>query len=203
MVCAATHASSRRRSSNPSIVPQRAHLSIGGENPRAPLYRRREPLLADPPPPHHLETSGMATNDDGIFRPTDEASIALLRGLHTRTIVDRSFIHRADVCSAAPEELVADLQPVPGTDVTEDGYNGVTVCGISTARSDTRIPGASPASIGSARWSPTAARCAGTRRLARSPCQACPAPRSATSPTAARRRRGRRVGSAWTGWDGA
>ncbi|OQU90701.1 hypothetical protein SORBI_3001G030800 [Sorghum bicolor] len=68
----------------------------------------------------------MATNDDDdVFRPTDEASIALLRGLRTKTIVDRSFIHRADVCSAAPEELVADLQPVPGTDATEDGYNSV------------------------------------------------------------------------------
>jgi hypothetical protein len=68
----------------------------------------------------------MATNDDDdVFRPTDEASIALLRGLRTKTIVDRSFIHRADVFSAAPEELVADLQPVPGTDATEDGYNSV------------------------------------------------------------------------------
>ncbi|CAD6207417.1 unnamed protein product [Miscanthus lutarioriparius] len=64
----------------------------------------------------------MATNDE--FRPTDEASVALLRGLRAKT-VNRSFIHRADVCSAAPEELVADLQPVPGTDVTEDGYNSV------------------------------------------------------------------------------
>jgi hypothetical protein len=67
----------------------------------------------------------MASNDDDIFRPTDEVSIALQRGLRTKTIVDCSFIHRTDVCSAAPEELVADLQPVPGTDVMEDGYNNV------------------------------------------------------------------------------
>ncbi|EER93174.1 hypothetical protein SORBI_3001G031000 [Sorghum bicolor] len=67
----------------------------------------------------------MATNADDVFRPTDKASIALLRGLRSKTIVDRTFIHRVDICSAAPEELVADLQPVPGTDVTEDGYNSV------------------------------------------------------------------------------
>jgi len=65
----------------------------------------------------------MVANDDHV-RPTDEASVELLRGLRAKT-VNRSFIHRADVCSAAPEELVADLQPVPGTDVTEDGYNSV------------------------------------------------------------------------------
>ncbi|ONM62946.1 hypothetical protein ZEAMMB73_Zm00001d000335 [Zea mays] len=60
--------------------------------------------------------------DDHVFRATNEASVALLRGLRAGT-VDKAFIHNVDVYTAAPEELVAGLEPVPGTDVTEDGYN--------------------------------------------------------------------------------
>ena len=63
----------------------------------------------------------MAANDH-VFRATNEASVALLRGLRAGT-VNKAFIHNVDVYTAAPEELVAGLEPVPGTDVTEDGYN--------------------------------------------------------------------------------
>ncbi|CAL4919875.1 unnamed protein product [Urochloa decumbens] len=55
---------------------------------------------------------------------SDDACIALLRGLRAGT-VDRRYVHRADVCSAAPEHLVADLDPVPGTDLADGGYNAV------------------------------------------------------------------------------
>jgi hypothetical protein len=63
--------------------------------------------------------------DDHVFRATNEASVALLRGLRAGTVDHRfkAFIHNVDVYTAAPEELVAGLEPVPGTDVTEDGYN--------------------------------------------------------------------------------
>ncbi|OEL33326.1 hypothetical protein BAE44_0005660 [Dichanthelium oligosanthes] len=54
----------------------------------------------------------------------DGELIALLRGLRAGA-VNNSFVHRVDVCSAAPAELVTNLEPVPGTDLTEDGYNGV------------------------------------------------------------------------------
>ncbi|AQK41475.1 hypothetical protein ZEAMMB73_Zm00001d024558 [Zea mays] len=66
----------------------------------------------------------MAANDH-VFRATNEASVALLRDLRAGTVDPRfkAFIHHADVYTAVPEELVADLEPVPGTDVTEDGYN--------------------------------------------------------------------------------
>ena len=66
----------------------------------------------------------MAANDH-VFRATNEASVALLRSLRAGTVDQRFkvFIHHADVYTAAPEELVAGLEPVPGTDVTEDGYN--------------------------------------------------------------------------------
>ncbi|OEL33317.1 hypothetical protein BAE44_0005662 [Dichanthelium oligosanthes] len=57
-------------------------------------------------------------------KTSDGELIALLRGLRAGA-VDHSFVHRVDVCSAAPAELVADLEPVPGTDLTEDGYNSV------------------------------------------------------------------------------
>ncbi|AQK39381.1 hypothetical protein ZEAMMB73_Zm00001d023489 [Zea mays] len=66
----------------------------------------------------------MAANDH-VFRATNEASVALLRSLRAGTVDQRfkAFIHHADVYTAAPEELVAGLEPVPGTNVTEDGYN--------------------------------------------------------------------------------
>jgi hypothetical protein len=52
----------------------------------------------------------MAAEDRG-FRTRDEASsIALLRSIRSG-VSDFSFIHRADACSAAPEDLVAN---VPG-----------------------------------------------------------------------------------------
>ncbi|KAJ1292769.1 hypothetical protein BS78_01G015800, partial [Paspalum vaginatum] len=51
---------------------------------------------------------------------SDAASIALLRRLRAGEL-GIHFVHHADVCSAAPEELVADLQPVPGT----EGYSRV------------------------------------------------------------------------------
>ncbi|KAJ1292773.1 hypothetical protein BS78_01G016200 [Paspalum vaginatum] len=50
---------------------------------------------------------------------SDAASIALLRRLRAGEGIH--FVHHADVCSAAPEELVADLLPVPGT----EGYSRV------------------------------------------------------------------------------
>ncbi|OEL25035.1 hypothetical protein BAE44_0013951 [Dichanthelium oligosanthes] len=65
----------------------------------------------------------MATEDPAP-RTSDDASIALLRGLRAGA-VDSRYIHRVDVCSAAPEDLVADLQPVPGTGVADDGYSNI------------------------------------------------------------------------------
>ncbi|PUZ36292.1 hypothetical protein GQ55_9G026200 [Panicum hallii var. hallii] len=63
--------------------------------------------------------------EDGSFRPRDDASsIALLRSLRSGD-VDLSFVHRADVCSAAPADLVANLEPVPGTDLDQGGYNAI------------------------------------------------------------------------------
>nr|CAB3497595.1 unnamed protein product [Digitaria exilis] len=58
-----------------------------------------------------------------VFSTSDDASIALLRRLRAGAAVH--FVHHVDVCSAAPEDLVADLQPVPGTDLAEDGYNSI------------------------------------------------------------------------------
>ncbi|CAL4928151.1 unnamed protein product [Urochloa decumbens] len=66
----------------------------------------------------------MAAAADPFCRTTDDACIALLRGLRAGT-VDRRYVHRADVCAAAPEHLVANLQPVPGTDLADGGYNAV------------------------------------------------------------------------------
>ncbi|KAJ1292916.1 hypothetical protein BS78_01G027100 [Paspalum vaginatum] len=63
------------------------------------------------------------TGKDQVLATSDAASIALLRRL--RSGEDVPFVHRADVCSAAPAELVANLQPVPGTDLAENGYNSV------------------------------------------------------------------------------
>ncbi|RLN16735.1 hypothetical protein C2845_PM02G43730 [Panicum miliaceum] len=54
----------------------------------------------------------------------DASSVALLRGLRSGAI-DSAFVHRIDVCSAAPADLVADLEPVPGTDLAEDGYSSI------------------------------------------------------------------------------
>ena len=63
--------------------------------------------------------------EDGSFRPRDDASsIALLRSLRSGA-ADLSFVHRADVCSAAPADLVANLEPVPGTDLDQGGYNAI------------------------------------------------------------------------------
>ncbi|CAL4936689.1 unnamed protein product [Urochloa decumbens] len=55
---------------------------------------------------------------------SDDACIALLRSLRAGA-VDKRYVHRADVCSAAPKDLVANLEPVPGTDLTDGGYNSV------------------------------------------------------------------------------
>ncbi|XP_039781507.1 uncharacterized protein LOC120648950 [Panicum virgatum] len=67
----------------------------------------------------------MAAEDGSSFRPRDDASsIALLRGLRSGA-ADLSFVHRADVCSAAPADLVANLEPVPGTDLDQGGYNAI------------------------------------------------------------------------------
>uniref|UniRef100_K4AIV8 NAC domain-containing protein n=1 Tax=Setaria italica TaxID=4555 RepID=K4AIV8_SETIT len=52
----------------------------------------------------------MAAEDTG-----DDASIALLHRLRAGATVH--FVHHADVCSAAPEDLVTDLEPAPGTSV--------------------------------------------------------------------------------------
>ncbi|CAN6322007.1 unnamed protein product [Urochloa humidicola] len=45
----------------------------------------------------------------------DASSIALLRRLRAGAAAV-GFVHRVDVCSAAPEDLVAHLEPAPGTD---------------------------------------------------------------------------------------
>ncbi|CAN6286331.1 unnamed protein product [Urochloa humidicola] len=66
----------------------------------------------------------MAAEDPFSPITSDDASIALLRGLRAGA-VDRRYVHRADVCGAAPEDLVADLDPVPGTDLADGGYNAV------------------------------------------------------------------------------
>ncbi|KAG2544948.1 hypothetical protein PVAP13_9KG396711 [Panicum virgatum] len=63
--------------------------------------------------------------EDISFRPRDDASsIALLRSLRSGA-ADLSFVHRADVCSADPTDLVANLEPVPGTDLDQGGYNAI------------------------------------------------------------------------------
>ncbi|KAG2545127.1 hypothetical protein PVAP13_9KG409826 [Panicum virgatum] len=55
----------------------------------------------------------------------DASSVALLRGLRSGA-VDSTFVHRVDVCSAAPADLVANLEPVPGTNLAgDDGYSSV------------------------------------------------------------------------------
>ncbi|KAG0546734.1 hypothetical protein BDA96_01G019200 [Sorghum bicolor] len=57
--------------------------------------------------------------------PTDnKASIALLRRLRAGGD-DVHFVHRVDVCAAPPEVLVADLEPVPGTGLDDDGYSRI------------------------------------------------------------------------------
>nr|CAB3497517.1 unnamed protein product [Digitaria exilis] len=56
-----------------------------------------------------------------VFSTSDDASIALLRRLRAGAAVH--FVHHVDVCSAPPEDLVADLDPAPGTDLAQDGYN--------------------------------------------------------------------------------
>ncbi|OEL13780.1 hypothetical protein BAE44_0025204, partial [Dichanthelium oligosanthes] len=107
-----------------------------------------------------------------------------LRGLRAGA-VDNSFVHRVDVCSA---DLVANLEPVPGTD---------SASGISTARRGTTTPKASPAATGSARSA--AVTRAGTRRHGPRSSRDRKAARSATCPTGARTRD--RVDRS-KGWDG-
>ncbi|CAL4928316.1 unnamed protein product [Urochloa decumbens] len=56
----------------------------------------------------------MATEDTVFSTSDDASSIALLRCLRAgAAAID--FVHRVDVCSAAPEDLVANLEPAPGT----------------------------------------------------------------------------------------
>ncbi|CAN6308613.1 unnamed protein product [Urochloa humidicola] len=63
--------------------------------------------------------------EDTVFSNTDDASmIALLRRLRAGA-AQLTFLHRIDVCAAAPENLVAGLDPVPGTDLADGGYNAV------------------------------------------------------------------------------
>jgi hypothetical protein len=63
--------------------------------------------------------------EDRDFRARDDASsIALLRSIRSG-LADFNFVHRADVCAAAPEDLVASLEPAPGTDLDNCGYNAV------------------------------------------------------------------------------
>jgi hypothetical protein len=66
----------------------------------------------------------MAAEDHGFRARDDASSIALLRSIRSG-VADFSFIHRADACSAAPEDLVANLEPAPGTDLDNGGYNAV------------------------------------------------------------------------------
>ncbi|KAG2649080.1 hypothetical protein PVAP13_1NG084600 [Panicum virgatum] len=54
----------------------------------------------------------------------DASSVALLRALRSGA-VESTFVHRIDVCSADPADLVADLEPVPGTDLAEGGYSSI------------------------------------------------------------------------------
>jgi hypothetical protein len=54
----------------------------------------------------------MASNDNDRCPTDDKASIALLRRIRAGEHVD--FVHGVDVCDAAPEILVANLEPVPG-----------------------------------------------------------------------------------------
>ncbi|CAL4919751.1 unnamed protein product [Urochloa decumbens] len=54
----------------------------------------------------------------------DASSVALLRGLRSGD-AEFTFVHHIDVCGAAPEDLVANLDPVPGTDLADGGYNAV------------------------------------------------------------------------------
>nr|CAB3492610.1 unnamed protein product [Digitaria exilis] len=106
--------------------------------------------------------------DTVVFSTNDDASIALLRRLRAGAAVH--FIHHVDVCSAPPEDLVADLQSVPGTDLAEDGYNSVWYFYC-------------PKRFKNAQGKPSGHRqraIAGTRRPPRSPSRAWRVPRSAT-----------------------
>ncbi|CAN6308681.1 unnamed protein product [Urochloa humidicola] len=62
---------------------------------------------------------------DPFRRTSDDVSISLLRGLRSGSVDIISFVHRIDVCSAAPEDLVANLDPVPGTELGQGGYNAI------------------------------------------------------------------------------
>uniref|UniRef100_K4AKJ4 NAC domain-containing protein n=1 Tax=Setaria italica TaxID=4555 RepID=K4AKJ4_SETIT len=66
----------------------------------------------------------MAAEDRGFRTRDDASSIALLRSIRSG-VADFSFVHRADVCAAVPEDLVANLEPVPGTDLDKGGYNAI------------------------------------------------------------------------------
>ncbi|CAN6302844.1 unnamed protein product [Urochloa humidicola] len=62
---------------------------------------------------------------DAVFSNTDDASmIALLRRLRAGA-AEFTFVHSADVYSAAPEDLVADLKPAPGTGLADGGYSSM------------------------------------------------------------------------------
>ncbi|CAN6308017.1 unnamed protein product [Urochloa humidicola] len=58
----------------------------------------------------------MAADDQDFYTCSDNASIALLCRLRAGATVH--FVHRHDVYSAAPADLVANLEPAPGTDGT-------------------------------------------------------------------------------------
>ncbi|CAN6308554.1 unnamed protein product [Urochloa humidicola] len=61
---------------------------------------------------------------DAGFSNTNDASINLLRGLRSGA-TDFTFVHRIDACAAAPEDLVAGLEPAPGTGLSDGGYSSV------------------------------------------------------------------------------
>ncbi|CAL4920040.1 unnamed protein product [Urochloa decumbens] len=66
----------------------------------------------------------MATEDTVFSTSDDASSIALLRRLRAGAAAVH-FVHHVDVCSAAPEDLVASLEPAPGTDLADGGYCSV------------------------------------------------------------------------------
>ncbi|KAL6894396.1 hypothetical protein ACP4OV_008494 [Aristida adscensionis] len=61
---------------------------------------------------------------DFVFRPRDDQLVALLRRLLAGDDGGSSFVHCADVYAAAPEDLVGDLEPAPGT-AQGDGHGSV------------------------------------------------------------------------------
>ncbi|CAD6215174.1 unnamed protein product [Miscanthus lutarioriparius] len=72
-----------------------------------------------------LVTSSFNPSSNQDRSPTDnKASIALLRRLRAGGD-DVQFFHHVDVCAAPPEVFVADLEPVPGTGLEDDGYSRI------------------------------------------------------------------------------